>query len=74
MDTLTHLKVQGITSEKLVLGPTKLCKTPSNCYEAFLSAFAKPYNKEQPIKHDVTHHIKTTGPPVSSRTRRLPQK
>ena len=27
---------------------------------------------DQPIKHDVTHHITTTGPPVSARPRRLP--
>lgn len=26
---------------------------------------------DRPIKHNVFHHIKTTGPPVSSRTRRL---
>ena len=26
---------------------------------------------DQPIQHDVTHHITTTGPPVSARTRRL---
>ncbi len=25
----------------------------------------------RPVKHSVTHHIETTGPPVSSRTRRL---
>ena len=54
MDTLTQLKVQGITSDEPVLCPTLLCRTPSNCYEAILSDFpslAKPYNKEQPIKH-----------------------
>ena len=27
---------------------------------------------DTPIKHDVVHHIVTSGPPVSSRTRRLP--
>ena len=77
MDTLTKLKVQGITSDEPVLGPTLLCRTPSNRYEAIVSDFpslTKPYNKEQPIKHDVTHHIKTTGPPVSSHTRRLSPK
>ena len=27
---------------------------------------------EPPIKHDITHHIATTGPPVSAHPRRLP--
>ena len=27
---------------------------------------------DTPIKHDVVHHIVTSGPPVSSRTRQLP--
>ena len=75
MDTLTQLKLQGNRSdEPAVLSPTLLHRTPSNSYEAILSDFpslTKPYNKEQPIKHDVTHHIKTTDPPVSSHTRRL---
>ena len=70
MDTLTQLKVQGITSDEPVFSPTLLYRTPSNLYEAIQSDFpslTKPYNKEQPVKHDVTHHIKTTGSPVSSR-------
>ena len=32
----------------------------------------QPCTTEQPIKHNVTHHITTTGPPVSARFRRLP--
>ena len=58
MDTLTQLKVQGITSDEPVLSPTLLHRTPSNLYEDILSDFPSltiPYNKEQPIKHDVTH-------------------
>ena len=54
MDTLTQLKVQGITSDEPVLCSTLLCRTLSNCYEAILFDFpslTKPYNKEQPIKH-----------------------
>ena len=31
-----------------------------------------PRATEQPCQHDVTHHICTTGPPVSARPRRLP--
>ncbi|CAI9717430.1 Hypothetical predicted protein [Octopus vulgaris] len=32
---------------------------------------AQPVFHNQPIKHDVTHHIKTSGPPVAARPRRL---
>ena len=32
----------------------------------------QPRFDEQPIRHGVTHHITTTGPPVTARTRRLP--
>ena len=29
------------------------------------------YSPDTPVKHDVTHHIETKGPPVSARPRRL---
>ena len=32
----------------------------------------QPAANELPVKHSVTHHITTTGPPVSARFRRLP--
>ena len=32
----------------------------------------QPCTKEQPVKHSVTHHFTTTGPPVSARFRKLP--
>ena len=32
----------------------------------------RPRATEQPCQHDVTHHIRTTGPPVSTRPCRLP--
>ena len=31
----------------------------------------QPQCGEQPVKHDITHHIVTTGPPIKARTRRL---
>ena len=72
MDTFMQLNVQDITSDEPVLSPILLHRTPSNRYEAIVSdclSLTKPHNKEQWIKHDVTHHINTTGPLVSSRTR-----
>ena len=39
--------------------------------DAFLAAVTQPCNTEQPIEHAVTHHITTTGHPVTGRTTRL---
>ena len=74
-DALTQLKVQGIVSQDSSPSPTFLPTKPKNEYEAILADFpavTRPCNNEQPIKHNVTHHITTTGPPVTARTRRLP--
>ena len=38
---------------------------------AAFPSLVQPYTPEAPIRHDVTHHIETTGPPVSARARRL---
>ena len=73
-DALTHLKVQGIVSHGLSPSPTFPASRPKSDFEAILSEFlavTQPCSIEQPIKHDVTHYIKTTGPPVCARTRRL---
>ena len=74
LDTLMHLNVQGIITHLSSPSPAFLPLRPTNEYEAILSDFpalVQPCNSEQPIHHKVTHHIKTTGPPVSARTRRL---
>lgn len=70
-DTLTQLKVQGIVSQGPSPSPTLL---PTNEFTALLSEFrtiSQPGYKEQSVQHDVTHHIDTKGPPVSSHTCRL---
>lgn len=74
LDALTQLHVQGIVSQDQSPSPTLLSARPKTDYEAILSEFPavmQPHLGEQPVKHDVTHHIETTGPPVSARTRRL---
>ena len=74
-DALTHLQVQGITTSDTSPSPALLSRQPRNEFEALLSDFPKvvqPCTTEQPVKHNVTHHITTTGPPVSARFRRLP--
>ena len=74
-DALTQLKVQGIVTHDISPSPTLLSKQPKTEYETLLSAYPEiiqPPNNEQAMKHNVTHHITTVGPPVSARPRRLP--
>ena len=75
-DSLTQLKVQGTISpvtSSLVL--SLLPKQSVSEYERILldfPAITRPYNNNLEIKHNVTHHIETKGPPVCARPRRLP--
>ena len=70
----TDSQTQGIASHVLSPSPTLLPRRPLTEFESILSEFPtvmQPCGSKQPPKHDSTHHIKTTGPPVSARTRRL---
>ena len=74
-DETTHLQVQAIISSTLSPSPSLLPKQPETEFHAILSEFPEllqPYCHHQPVKHNVTHHITTTGPPTRARTRRLP--
>ena len=54
--------------------PTLLPKDPDNEFAAILADFpevSQPCNTEQAVKHNVTHHIKTMGPPVCAQPRKL---
>lgn len=73
-DALTQLRVQGISCKVTSPSPTILPRKPASVFDAILAEFpaiTRPGTLDAPIKHDITHHIKTTGPPVSARTRRL---
>ncbi len=73
-DAHTQLKVQGIVSHCPSPSPTLFPQQPKNEYEALLTEFpavTQVCSSDQPVKHDVTHHIETTGPPVFAHTRRL---
>ena len=75
VDPTTSFVVQGIRSQEISLSPTLLSRRPANDIEAILAEFpavSQPGNVAKPTKHDVTHHITTTGPPVAGRTRHLP--
>lgn len=71
-DSTTSLSVQGILSN-FTVSPLQPLPATSR-YEAILTEYptlTRPNNLELPAKHGVTHHILTTGPPVSARPRRL---
>ena len=75
-DSTTQLQVNGLVAR---LAPTSLGIThplqgTSDPYRALLAEFpgvTQTCALDCPAKHKVYHHIETTGPPVSSRTRRL---
>ena len=74
VDTLTQLRIQGITCTAIAPSPSILPCTPANEFEALLAEFpllTQPQPQNAPPKHTVTHHINTTGPPVSARPRCL---
>ena len=74
VDATTNLMVNGIISQVESPSPSLLPRKATTPFDALLTKFpsiTQPCSPETPIKHDVTHHITTVGPPVSGRTRRL---
>ena len=62
--------VDGISSPSPSLFP----KQPKTDFDAILTIYpniVQPCNTDSPIKHNVSHHISTVGPPVHARPRRL---
>ena len=75
LDTVTQLQVHGISTHTVSASPSLPSLDPQDPYAAIVAEFPgilRPLPKEQPVRHTVTHHIRTTGPPVSARPRRLP--
>jgi hypothetical protein len=65
-----------------VVSPTEtvrihLCQTTDPSYDAIINEFSSVFKQElhpfpgTAAKHGIFHHIKTTGPPVHSKFRRL---
>ena len=72
-DVVTQLTVQGVVCTEPSVSPSLLPKQVNNRYFTMLHDFPsllKPYD-QQVVKHNVTHHITTTGPPVYLPNRRL---
>ena len=75
VDGITQLRVQGISSQVSSPSPTVCHPQPTNIFTAIVAEFPtvlQPHFYSQSVKHDITHHIRTTGPPLKARTRRLP--
>ena len=75
VDSSTQVNVQCLLAQGLSPTPSLPTDGTSDDYLSLLSEFpdiTKIHNyNDCPVRHDVTHHIPTTGPPVSSRARRL---
>ena len=73
VDGTTKLSSQGNVSPRLNTIAFSIFDRTSP-YESILKRFpelVRPSNKEIPLRHSVTHHIHTTGPPTFARPRRL---
>ena len=73
-DGHTHVHVHGILSMDSSPSPSLFPKNHDNPYLRLLSEFPTLTQislLDIPIRHDVTHHIQTVGPPVSAHPRQL---
>ena len=71
VDTTMSLVVKGIISPGESPSPLLLPWKPASPFAAVLAEFpgiTNPCMGETSLKHDATHHIITTGPPVSDQT------
>ena len=74
-DPSTQLCVNGISSGQS--SSTEIARSLQDTDNPFLRLLSEypgltqACASERPVKHNVTHHIQTSGPPVFSRTRRL---
>ena len=73
-DGLTQLRVRGVVCSATSPSPAVLPRQAPSAYDKILTEFptiTRPCLSDAPVKHDVTHHICTTGPPTTARPRRL---
>ena len=75
LDSLTQLNVQELVTQDSSPSPTLPTAQSINEFAAILSNFpdaTKPLYGNHLMKHDIIHHIITTGPPVSAHPQCLP--
>ena len=73
-DSSTLLRIHGIATQDSSPSPYITPKNPDSPYLKLLSHFPAIMQVCSPntaVKHDITHHIETTGPPAFARPRRL---
>ena len=73
VDNTTGLTVRGIATRTPLISPVVFQPT-TNRYADILRQYSditRPVFRDNHIKHDITHHIQTQGPPVAARPRRL---
>ena len=73
-DPLCRAAVQGKPCLRPPLSPTLLRPSGESRFIAIVQEFPELTQQQQAfaeVKHDVQHHIETTGPPVYARPRRL---
>ena len=75
IDPLTNMSVVGTPSKCPALSLVYGDQDSTNPLERMLmrdfAVITKPVYHSDDVKHDVTHHIETKGPPVAARPRRL---
>ena len=75
VDSHTQVNVQCLHALDSSPTPSLVTHVSSDDYRPLLAEFpeiTKVHNfNDCPVRHDVTHHITTTGPPVRARARRL---
>ena len=75
LEMTINLQIQGTISHVMSPSPSFSLQQSDTEYDTLLAEFTsvtKPCLPPQPVKHTVTHHIHTKGPPVHARPRRLP--
>ena len=73
VDNTTGFTVRGIATRTPLISPVVFQPT-TNRYADILKQYSditRPVFRDNHIKHDITHHIQTQGPPVTARPRRL---
>ena len=68
VDTITQLRVQGILSQTTSSRPSFLPSQPTTTYTSLVAEYSTVFQPHlmistHTIKHDVIHHIQTSGPP-----------
>ena len=73
-NAITSMAVQSIRSQVSSLSPTLLSRKLNNAFEELLTEFpavTELCNTEQPVRHNITHHITNSSLRISSWANRL---